>query len=50
MVDDILAGGVVPADDIISTDGEFDPEAFEGDDIALTAIDDEIDPLIEDVV
>lgn len=63
MVDDILAGGVVPADDIISTDGEFDPDAFESDDIlddvkddildddiALAAIDDEIDPLIEEVV
>ena len=57
------AGGVVPPDDIISTDGEFDPDAFESDDIlddvkdnildddiALAGIDDEIDPLIEDVV
>ena len=55
MVDDILQGGVVLPDDIISTDGEFDLDALESDDIlddeiALAVIDDEIDPLIEDVL
>ncbi len=55
MIDDIQAGGILLPDDIISTDGEFDPDAFEsddilGDDIAVTAIDGEIDPLIGDVV
>ena len=62
MVDDILTVGI-PSDDIISTDGEFDPDAFESDDIlddikddvlddgiSLGITDEEIDPLVDGIV
>ena len=61
MADDLLVGGTVPADDIISTDGEFDPDAFESDDIlddvkddtlddtTLSVIDDEADTSSEEI-
>lgn len=42
MVDDLLAG--VPADDIISPDDDFDPDAFESDDI----LDDVKDDILDD--
>ena len=62
MVDDIV-GGILPVDDK-STDGEFDPDEFESDDtlddvadatldadeLPLAAMDDEVDPLLEDII
>ena len=63
MVDDLLTEGIISADDAPSTDGEFDPDAFESDDIlddakdvmlnddlALGGAEDEIDPLLEEII
>lgn len=44
MTDDFVADGILPSD-VISGDGEFDPNEFESDDI-LDDVDGEVDPLI----
>ena len=43
MTDDFVADGILP-DDVVSGDGEFDPNEFESDDI-LDDVDGELDIL-----